>query len=266
MKEKLREAAKALLKTGNVVGILGLKEENGNIGPYFFTKQEDLDFIELNPRYSIAKICKLLQSRFPNEKFGVIVRGCEERAILELAKRKQMSIENIDFIGVACNLEEAKECNCARPYPTRVNVGEKVEGVKIDTDVENLRSKDLNERLEFWKREFSKCIKCYGCRNICPECVCKNCILEDWVWVKGGELPPEIPSYHLIHAYHMADKCINCGECENTCPVGIPLTKLYQLMLDDMKVLFDYEPGADKERNSPLVTTLEEAPISEGKE
>jgi formate dehydrogenase (coenzyme F420) beta subunit len=45
------------------------------------------------------------------------------------------------------------------------------------------------EKLAFWKEEFNHCIKCYGCRNICPQCFCNVCTLEDEKWVETGRLP-----------------------------------------------------------------------------
>ena len=79
-----------------------------------------------------------------------------------------------------------------------------------------------------WMYEFQKCLKCYGCRDICPVCFCKECSLEHGDLVETGGVPPEVPLFHLIRAVHMAGRCIDCGLCEDACPVDIPLRLLYR--------------------------------------
>jgi hypothetical protein len=46
--------------------------------------------------------------------------------------------------------------------------------------------------------------------------------------------------------------------------MDIPLTSLYALIRNEFRELFDYIPGADIDRKSPLVTSLEQDPIREG--
>ncbi|MBW1940003.1 MAG: 4Fe-4S binding protein, partial [Deltaproteobacteria bacterium] len=80
-----------------------------------------------------------------------------------------------------------------------------------------------------WTYELSTCIKCYGCRNICPVCFCKECTLDSPALIAtGGDLPPEIPIFHLVRAVHMGGRCIDCGLCEDACPMDIPLRMLYR--------------------------------------
>jgi ferredoxin len=119
----------------------------------------------------------------------------------------------------------------------------------------------LEERGAFWQQQFLKCIKCYGCRNICPECFCEACSLEDPLWVERGVLAPPFPTFHLIRAMHMATRCIACRQCELVCPSHIPLTVLYDLLVRDVGELLEYVPGADLEAAPPLSLTLTDAPI-----
>jgi formate dehydrogenase subunit beta len=119
----------------------------------------------------------------------------------------------------------------------------------------------LKQRQAFWREQFKKCIKCYGCRNICPECFCESCSLEDPLWVERGVLAPPFPMYHLIRAMHMSGRCIACRQCELTCPAHIPLTVLYDLIRRDVEALLAYVPGMDLDAPPPLSLSLEEAPL-----
>jgi formate dehydrogenase subunit beta len=269
--EEVRELAGNWLESGRVDAVLGLRELDGRVAPHLFTDAGELDGLVLSPEYHIVYTCgqhrktvpRLLERENPGGKIGVVARGCDERALIELAKRNQLSLEKIEIIGVACTREEAEICGCSRLYPTNLAVGEKVEGISVDEDVEALLGMSLEERREFWRREFSKCMKCYGCRNACPLCFCEDCQLEQEQWVDVGHVPPEIPMFHFIRFYHLADRCIECGECERACPVDIPLLTIHKLLKRDVKELFGYEAGLDAKHESPLITTLDEAPMEE---
>jgi len=272
MIEKVQKLAKEHLTSGKIGAIFGLRENNGHIAPHIFTKVEELDNLVVSPKYPLFYTCRpskknilrLIEEKYPDVKIGVVAKGCDERALIELAKRDQVDMKNIKVLGVACTKEEAVECRCSKPYPHNLLIGEKVEGVSEDKDVENLLKKSLSERLEFWQYQLSKCIKCYGCRNACPLCFCKDCALEQELWSKRGELPPEIPVFHFIRFYHLADRCIECGECEKACPMDIPLLTISKQVRRDVKELFDYESGLNVEEESPLLTTLDETPMKEG--
>ena len=260
MIEELREVVGELLS--ELDGVLALRESSEGVAPHLFRSGDDLAELAIAPRYPMASVVDLLQDTDQDTKLGVVARGCDERALIELAKRQQVNLDNVRLIGIACSAEEAEECRCALPYPQDLLVGEKVEGVE-DRLIAEHEALSREERLEFWKRQFAKCLKCYGCRNACPECFCEECVLEDEMWVQTGVLPLPFPSFHVIRAMHTVGKCVGCGECEQTCPADIPLTILYSLLRRDAKELFGYETGASIEDQPPLLVTLTEVPIRE---
>jgi formate dehydrogenase subunit beta len=261
--QKVREIAGRLLLDGEVDGVIGLRSEHGHVGPHLFTTADSLTALVLEPRYSLAPICRRVLSGFPQGRVGVVVRGCDERALIEMAKLGQVDIDRLVFIGLACSSELAWQCVCARPFPNRVDVGEKVEGVAPMDDgrVQRLLEQDVEGRQGFWQAEFARCIKCYGCRNVCPVCICDECVLEEACWVERGQIPPTL-SFHIIRFYHVVDKCIGCGACEAACPMDIPLSTLHTLFREQFRELFDYEAGLDIGQRSPLTTTLEETPFA----
>ncbi|MBU1878901.1 MAG: 4Fe-4S binding protein, partial [Chloroflexi bacterium] len=120
--------------------------------------------------------------------------------------------------------------------------------------VEEFLKKSLAERRAFWQQQFAKCIKCYGCRDTCPQCFCEECALGESYWVETGELPPPFPIFHLIRAMHTVGKCVGCGACEDACPAGIPLTILYDLMRAELQEQTGYEVGRSVDEPPPLGT------------
>ncbi|MBI4633900.1 MAG: 4Fe-4S ferredoxin [Deltaproteobacteria bacterium] len=255
----IREAVAERL--GSCDGVVALRRRNGGVAPHLFQKGDELAEMELSPRYPLMTVVSRLHKAFPAIRLGVVARGCDERAYVEMAKRNQIDPTRLEIIGFACTAEEAQACYCREPSPKHPVAGTPPAPGPPNPLVAKYDSLPLEERRSFWKKQFSKCIKCYGCRNICPECFCEACAMEDMAWVEPGLLAPPFPTFHLIRAMHMASRCVACRECEHTCPAYIPLTVLYDLMRRDIADLLGYIPGADIEAQQPLSLSLEQAPL-----
>jgi len=133
----------------------------------------------------------------------------------------------------------------------------------VDALWQKLSLLDDKALAEFWHKELAKCMKCYGCRDVCPVCICDECELEDAQWITPGKIPPDAPLFHLIRAYHVADSCINCGECEATCPVGIPLRTIQQLVWrQPAEKVFELVPGLDAKTKERLIKSAKKRPVS----
>lgn len=259
--EALRATVRNLLP--EVDGLIAIKTGPGGIvAPHLFVKEhpEELEQLALWPKEPLPETLRLIQKAHPEARLAVICRGCEERGIVEMFKHAQLSLDNVTMIGLQCDEEEANYCRCARPYTmhAEITVGDPIEGVS-DPLTENFLAKSREEKLAFWKEEFEHCIKCYGCRNICPQCFCNICTLEDATWVDTGRLPmPMPPMYHMIRAMHMTAKCVACRECEETCPAGIPLAIQFRLIARDVEEMFGYETGKRMDQKPPQLLVLEE--------
>jgi len=251
---------------GRLDGVVALRQSSGGIAPYFFQKGDDLSELEIAPKYPLTTLVSRLHKTFPQIRVGIVARACDERAYIEMAKRNQIDPNRLYIIGFACTAEDAQECYCGEPYPKHLSVGTPPAAGPTNPLVARYDSMSLAERRAFWKQQFAKCIKCYGCRNICPECFCEACAMEDAAWVEPGLLSPPFPTFHMIRAMHMASRCVACRECERTCPAHIPLTVLYGLMRRDIGDLLGYVPGADLATQPPLSLTLEQAPLRQGAE
>jgi ferredoxin len=134
-----------------------------------------------------------------------------------------------------------------------------------ETLMHDIAHMSIEERGEFWRRHLSKCIKCYGCREVCPVCICEECELEDPQWVRPGRIPADYPLFHLIAAYHLADRCVGCGACQDTCPMGIPLLTMMHLARIDREKIFEYVPGLDAEWKAKIIERADKHPIGERK-
>jgi formate dehydrogenase subunit beta len=258
MIEEVRMRVKELLDSGSIKGFLGLGYMNGHVGPHLFCSGDDLAAMVLgdlnragDSRYPLNKQLIHLARSYPDDTFGVLVRGCDERGLKALYTWNQLNPGRVVAVGIACPQELAEACECLRPYPDEFVGTEKVEGCSYES-VAHLDGLELKARFGYWMKEFTKCIKCYGCRDICPMCFCKECSLETDELIRTGDIPPEIPMFHLTRAVHMAGRCIDCGLCNEACPADIPLRTLYKKVADIVDEEFDYRPGYLADQKSPL--------------
>ncbi|HNT22743.1 MAG TPA: hypothetical protein PKM21_00130 [Anaerolineales bacterium] len=264
MSDRLNALRQAVLQVlPEVDGVLALKRGPAGIAaPYLFTKEkpEELEQLVLWPKEPVPDTAKIILKAHPDAKLAFVCRGCEERGIVEMFKHAQVNLDRLTLIGLQCVQEEAEFCRCAKPYTVHAQtiVGQPIKGVS-DPLTEKIAAMSQAEKLEFWKKEFEHCIKCYGCRNICPQCFCNICALEDEIWVQTGRLPMPNPSmYHLVRAMHMTAKCVACRECEETCPADIPMAVHFRLIARDVQEMFNYEPGAVLDQKPPQLLVLEE--------
>lgn len=139
-----------------------------------------------------------------------------------------------------------------RPTDEQVDRREMEERAKVDFALAR-QAEDFAKPEEkfYWFSQMDKCIKCYGCRDACPLCHCKRCVLERDVpqTVTKGVIPPPF-TFGVIRLLHVAAYCVNCGQCEDVCSVDIPLSKLAHNFSKVASSLFRYHPGED--RDAPL--------------
>jgi formate dehydrogenase subunit beta len=127
-----------------------------------------------------------------------------------------------------------------------------------EKDFASLREMSTEEKFSYWLGEFSRCIKCYGCRDACPICYCKDCILEaDRGIVAPGEIPPDI-MFPMIRSVHVMDSCVNCGQCQDACSMDLPLARLIFMLSKELADVFKYEPGMDVNAPIPLKSVTDE--------
>ena len=265
----MQEQVKEWIDQDKIDVFLGYKMVQGHPLPHFFTKNnldEVDDLIGGQARYSLEKIATKIAAEKPDIKIGLMVRDCNQRALNVLYVWNQLNPENVETINLNCCPSKLKKhADCSYLESEKSAVYKKEVGIDNNMDVEDAEAFDMEQRFKRWMYEFSKCIKCYGCRDICPVCFCKECSLEHPELIATGTLPPENPIFHLVRAVHMGGRCIDCGLCEDACPVDIPLRLLYRKVNATVEDEFGYETGSRSDQ-SPFnllgdEVTLEPKPL-----
>jgi ferredoxin len=258
------DKVKSLLKEGKIDIFLGYRMMEGHPLPHGFVKeklQEVDELISGDARYPLEKLAAKIAAEQPDIRIGILARDCNRRALNVLGVWNQLDSGNIEILDVNCcpsNLKDRADCSYLKP--SRTGFYKKQVGIDNRCDLEDFENYDQPERFTRWINEFQRCIKCYGCRNICPVCFCRECSLEHPDLIKTGDLPAEIPIFHLVRAVHMAGRCIDCGLCEEACPVDIPLRLLYRKVNQIVSDIFDYQPGSSLTQ-SPLSVLGEKMPL-----
>jgi len=260
MHSALHDKIAQLLAEPDVIGVLGLREEFGLVAPHVFTSVGETDRLVLEPKWPLAKTAWHTVRFLPEgASLGFVCRGCDIRALAELVKAGQLRPDAVRTIGIPCSAEQAAACLCETPFPP---------GEEPAAGVDPMSFPALQRlcfepgRLDLWRQHFQRCIKCYGCRNACPICVCPTCKLGDGEYVTLGMVPPEPLAFHLIRAMHLADRCVGCGACQESCPSELPLLALHLAVRKALRERTGYVSGTSA--LSPLLTAGGEEGIADG--
>ncbi|MDD5127344.1 MAG: 4Fe-4S dicluster domain-containing protein [Dehalococcoidales bacterium] len=115
-------------------------------------------------------------------------------------------------------------------------------------NIKELEAMSPQQRWDFWKQEFSRCIRCYACRQVCPACFCTRCFIEETEpqWLSPLPRWQDNLLFQTTRMLHVAGRCTDCGECERVCPVNIPLRSISKKVEEIVDELFQYKAGMDK--------------------
>ncbi len=298
MQDKLIARAKELLAEGKVQKVVGWKKGlfEDDITPAVFTTAEELDKDFVFNKYCKANLSKYLvkitreievaksttrmnntmaKQRDPNAEDKpipqatvlVFLKPSDTYSFTQLLKENRITRGDVYAIGVPCQdtLDGGEVCeNCKNKKPVSCDelIGieadiEPVESTRM-AEVAKLEAMTADERDSFWKNEFSRCLRCNACRDICPACTCEKCVFDNnklYTSQKVAETNFEESLFHIIRAWHVAGRCTDCGECSRVCPQHIPLYLLNRKFIKDINEIYgEYQAGSDMETKPAMLT------------
>ena len=298
MQDKLIKRAKELLAEGKVQKVLGWKKGlfDEDITPAVFTSADELDrdfvfnkFCKANLSKYLVKITRQIETaksttrmnntmakqRDPNAKDApipqevvlVFLKPSDTYSFTQLLKESRITRSDVYAIGVPCqdSLDGGEVCEtCRNKKPVScdelIGIDAEVqpqESARMD-EVRKIEAMSADERDAFWKKEFSRCLRCNACRDICPVCTCEKCVFDNnklYTSQKVAQTSFEESLFHIIRAWHVAGRCTDCGECSRVCPQHIPLYLLNRKFIKDINEIYgDYQAGSDMETKPAMLT------------
>ena len=208
----------------------------------------------------------------PSEVVLVFLKPSDTYSFTQLLKENRITREDVYAIGVPCQdtLDGGELCeSCTGKKHVScdelLGVDENEEAspnTKRMEEVSKLEAMTSEQRFEFWRNEFSRCIRCNACRNVCPACTCEKCVFDNnalYTTQKVAETSFEENLFHIIRAWHVAGRCTDCGECSRVCPQNIPLYLLNRKFIKDINEIYgEYQAGADMESKPAMITFKED--------
>lgn len=226
--KELKENAKELLKQEKVKYIIGYKKGTNGLMPVpaFIKKPEDVENLIWDPlciynltRFLVDEKRKKAKQKNPDERpVGLIVKGCDSRAVNVLLQEKFINREDIYIIGISCEntgvVDEKKLVKKLKGKKVKKIEFGKKNGFIVSTEdgqVEVPSSEILAER--------------------CQECTAHFPVVYDVLLGEKPKRKPDNPFKSLEKMESLSreerwtfwkeqlDKCIRCYACRSTCPM-----------------------------------------------
>jgi len=163
------------------------------------------------------------------------------RAVVE--DGTEITLRREEILADAC-----LECQSPMPSICDLVLGGPVEGNRTDAArrrTAEFESKPPDARWARFQEMLSRCIRCNACRQACPMCYCKECLLDQARprLIGAGTDISDVAIYHLVRALHTAGRCTECGACARACPMRIDARLLARKLCLEAEDLYGYRAG-----------------------
>ena len=193
--QKIQDKARELLEAGTVECVIGYERATDGVTarPLFVYEPEEASRLIFD-QTCVHNLATYLINR-KDKTTAVVVKPCDSRAVNLLLAEKQIERDKVFIIGVVCpgvverewgKVSETLQSKCQlchhhTPVIYDFLVGEppaEEPPAEAYEDVAGMEAKSPEERQAFWAEQFSRCIRCYACRQACPGCYCSECFVE----------------------------------------------------------------------------------------
>ncbi|NOQ23143.1 MAG: 4Fe-4S ferredoxin [Candidatus Aegiribacteria sp.] len=211
---KIREEAGKLLEKGEVDVIIGF--EKGSIPlsatPCFIRNEADIEKLIWNEYCGNNLSLYLSKAR---GKIGIIAKGCDTRAIVELIKEKQVQRERIVIIGVPCEGMLDRKRIMIRCQSRNIT------GIEDQGRQLLITGDSLNVAVEKDEFFYPACQVCANRNPVMCDVFIGNTIEEqktdEFTDVTDFNEKPSEERWAYIT--DEIDRCIRCYACRNACPL-----------------------------------------------
>ncbi|OGL47573.1 MAG: hypothetical protein A2161_04305 [Candidatus Schekmanbacteria bacterium RBG_13_48_7] len=210
--EQIREIAKEWLRTKRVDVFIGYAK--GSYGyrviPYFAKSPVDCDRLVFNPFCFQNLVLYLKKTKGT---IGVILKGCDGRALVELIKEKQIDPTRVMILAISCSGVFDKE-KLSNFVGGDLNT---TEGITIDGDQLRLQAGEKKFAIPHDKLVTLNCLNCKThISSIHDIVIGERTVLEP---SKDAEYFLKTPGERREYFRNQMKKCIRCYACRDICPM-----------------------------------------------
>ena len=229
--------------------------------PLFISSTDEVDRLVLDDA-CIQNLSGYLVSEgllSDEKRVAVFLRPEGIRAINILAAESQLDAEQIVIFGfdvIGTEVKALKGIHVEEFSDVINSIKKGAPEAKEEELFEKIEKMSPQERFSFWQEEFAKCIKCYACRQACPMCYCRRCIVDSNQpqWVNTSSHTLGNFEWNIVRAFHLSGRCVECGNCDRACPVNIPLRLINHRMAEEVLGAFDHFAGTSKTQEPVLAS------------